>query len=189
MCTEWVPKLWMLSEKVRIFDKKVTEIRVSEIRVSEIKVSEIRVSEIRVSEIRVTKISDRNQNFLKSPRAPWSYFCYVHSPPSPPLPCLLYQGKAESPITRSLTNAPPWIVFSWEPPKPKGIKTDRLEYLRYEDHVQSGQYCVSTLPNKETINLLDHAEWNFRHKLNLSHCMKFVNVKISQMRQLVATRQ
>ncbi len=29
----------MLSEKVRIFDKKVTEIRVSEIRVSEIRIS------------------------------------------------------------------------------------------------------------------------------------------------------
>ncbi len=34
----------MLSEKVRIFDKKVTEIRVSKIRVSEIRVSEIRIS-------------------------------------------------------------------------------------------------------------------------------------------------
>ncbi len=34
----------MLSEKVRIFDKKVTQIRVSEIRVSEIRVSEIRIS-------------------------------------------------------------------------------------------------------------------------------------------------
>ncbi len=46
----------MLSEKVRNFDKKVTEIRVSEIRVSEIRVSEIRVSKIRVTEIRVSKI-------------------------------------------------------------------------------------------------------------------------------------
>ncbi len=46
----------MLSEKVRIFDKKVTEIKVSKIRVSKIRVSKIRVSKIRVTEIRVTKI-------------------------------------------------------------------------------------------------------------------------------------
>ena len=46
----------MLSEKVRIFDKQVTEIRVSEIRVSEIRVSKISVTKIRVTKIRVTKI-------------------------------------------------------------------------------------------------------------------------------------
>ncbi len=34
----------MLSENVRIFDKKVTEIRVSKISVAKIRVSEIRIS-------------------------------------------------------------------------------------------------------------------------------------------------
>ncbi len=44
MCSKWVPKLWMLSEKVRIFYKKVTKIRVSKIRVNKIRLSEIRIS-------------------------------------------------------------------------------------------------------------------------------------------------
>ncbi len=58
MCAKWVPKLWILSEKSKNFDKK----------------SEPNQSKPNQSKPNQSKPNQSKWNFLKSPRAPWSYF-------------------------------------------------------------------------------------------------------------------
>ncbi len=68
---KWAPKLSMLTEKSKNFDKKVTQIRASQIRASQIRasqirpsqiraVNQIRASQIRASQIRATEISSNH---------------------------------------------------------------------------------------------------------------------------------
>ncbi len=75
MCAKWVPKLWILSEKSKNFDKKCDPNQ-SEPNQSEPNQSKPNQSKPNQSEQNQSKPnqSNPNQNFLKSRRAPWSYF-------------------------------------------------------------------------------------------------------------------
>ncbi len=68
VCAKWVPKLWILSEKSKNFDKK------SDPNQSEPNHSEPNHSRPNQSKPNQSKPNQSNWNFLKSPRAPWSYF-------------------------------------------------------------------------------------------------------------------
>ncbi len=63
VCAKWVHKLWILSEKSKDFDKKRDPNQ-----------SEPHQSEPNQSEPNQSEPNQSNWNFLKSPRAPWSYF-------------------------------------------------------------------------------------------------------------------
>ncbi len=73
MCAKWVSKLWILNEKVRIFDK-TKWVKSEWANQSEQNQSEQNQREWNQ---RKRNQSEQNQNFLKSPWAPWSYFCCV----------------------------------------------------------------------------------------------------------------
>ncbi len=78
MCTKWVPKFWMLSDKSKNFWQK-SEGNQSEGNQSEGNQSEGNQSEWNQSEQNQSEQnqSEQNQNFLKSLRAPWSFFQVV----------------------------------------------------------------------------------------------------------------
>ncbi len=73
MCAKWGPKLWILSEKSKNFDKK-SEPNQSEPNQS--KANQSKPNEIKPNQ---SKPNQSKWNFLKSPRAPWSYFFETHT--------------------------------------------------------------------------------------------------------------
>ncbi len=78
VCAKWVSKLWILSEKSRNFDKKSnpnqSKPNQSEPSQSKPNQSEPNQSKPNQSKPNQRKPNQSNLNFLKSPRAPWSYF-------------------------------------------------------------------------------------------------------------------
>ncbi len=150
MCTKRIPKLWMLSEKSKNFWQKCDQNQ------SEQNQNEWNQSEGNQSKPNQSKPNQSNWNFLKPPRAPWSYsFCILW------VEGLALASNTETCQARHAFRDTPYDGpsenLALEPPEPPGRLKNHLSSCRRRRSGSSGSsFSLPSLFSGDTLMFVVH---------------------------------